>query len=50
MQDPWYPLGNGNMMIILDYALHLAQMMSPGEIDRAPGVAHRQRCNDDAAG
>lgn len=35
MQDPWYPLGNGNMMIILDYALHLAQMMSPGEIDRA---------------
>lgn len=35
MQDPWYPLGNGNMMIILDYVLHLAQMMTPAEIDRA---------------
>ncbi|PAU70075.1 cytosine deaminase [Bifidobacterium italicum] len=35
MQDPWYPLGNGNMMIILDYVLHLAQMMTPPEIDRA---------------
>ena len=28
MQDPWYPVGNGNMMLILDYVLHLAQMMS----------------------
>ncbi|KFI81898.1 cytosine deaminase [Bifidobacterium reuteri DSM 23975] len=35
MQDPWYPLGNGNMMIILDYVLHLAQMMSFPEIDDA---------------
>jgi cytosine deaminase len=35
MQDPWYPLGNGNMMIILDYVLHLAQMMSFAEIDKA---------------
>lgn len=35
MQDPWYPLGNGNMMIILDYALHVAQMMSFTEIDDA---------------
>lgn len=35
MQDPWYPLGNGNMMIILDYMLHLAQMMSFPEIDDA---------------
>lgn len=35
MQDPWYPLGNGNMMIILDYALHLAQMMTPPEIECA---------------
>ncbi|WP_314688200.1 amidohydrolase family protein [uncultured Bifidobacterium sp.] len=35
MQDPWYPLGNGNMMIILDYVLHLAQMMSFEEIDDA---------------
>lgn len=35
MQDPWYPLGNGNMMIILDYLLHVAQMMTPAEIDSA---------------
>ena len=35
MQDPWYPLGNGNMMIILDYVLHVAQMMSFPEIDDA---------------
>ncbi len=35
MQDPWYPLGNGNMMLILDYVLHLAQMMSFEEIDDA---------------
>ena len=35
MQDPWYPLGNGNMMIILDYVLHLAQMMSFAELDDA---------------
>ena len=35
MQDPWYPLGNANMMIILDYVLHLAQMMSFAEIDDA---------------
>lgn len=35
MQDPWYPLGNGNMMLILDYLLHVAQMMSFTEIDDA---------------
>lgn len=35
MQDPWYPVGNGNMMIILDYVLHLAQMMSFAELDGA---------------
>lgn len=32
MSDPWYPLGNGNMMMILDHGIHLAQMMSPEEI------------------
>lgn len=35
MQDPWYLVGNGNMMLILDYVLHLAQMMSFEEIDDA---------------
>ena len=32
MSDPWYPLGNGNMMNILDHGIHIAQMMSPEEI------------------
>lgn len=32
MSDPWYPLGNGNMMMILDHGIHICQMMSPEEI------------------
>ena len=35
MSDPWYPLGNGNMMMILDHGIHIAQMMSPAEIEDA---------------
>lgn len=35
MSDPWYPLGNGNMMMILDHGIHICQMMSPKEIDNA---------------
>ena len=35
MSDPWYPLGNGNMMMILDHGIHIAQMMSPEEIANA---------------
>lgn len=35
MSDPWYPLGNGNMMMILDHGIHIAQMMSFEEIDNA---------------
>lgn len=34
INDPWYPMGNGNMMIILDHAIHLAQIMTPEEINR----------------
>lgn len=34
INDPWYPMGNGNMMIILDHGIHLAQIMSPEEIDK----------------
>ncbi len=34
INDPWYPMGNGNMMNILDNGIHLAQTMSPPEIDR----------------
>lgn len=33
INDPWYPLGNGNMMNILDNGIHLAQIMSPSEIE-----------------
>lgn len=33
INDPWYPMGNGNMMNILDNGIHLAQIMSPKEID-----------------
>ncbi len=33
INDPWYPLGNGNMMNILDNGIHLAQTMSFPEIE-----------------
>lgn len=33
IQDPWYPLGNGNLMNVLDNGIHIAQMMSFDEID-----------------
>ena len=32
MSDPWYPLGNGNLMNILDAGIHIAQMISIEEI------------------
>ena len=32
MEDPWYPMGNGNLMNILDHGIHIAQMMSFEEI------------------
>lgn len=35
IEDPWYPLGNGNMMNILDHGIHICQMMSFTEIDHA---------------
>lgn len=27
--DPWYPVGNGNMMMILDHGLHASQLLMP---------------------
>ncbi|HLS12353.1 MAG TPA: amidohydrolase family protein [Flavobacteriaceae bacterium] len=33
INDPWYPMGNGNMMNILDNGMHLAQIMSPEEVE-----------------
>jgi cytosine deaminase len=34
INDPWYPVGNGNMMNILDHGIHLAHTMSFAELDR----------------
>lgn len=34
INDPWYPVGNGNMMNILDNGIHLAHIMSFDELDR----------------
>ena len=35
ISDPWYPLGNGNLMNILDIGLHACQLMSLKEIENA---------------
>lgn len=35
ISDPWYPLGDGNLMHILDAGLHICQMMSFEEINEA---------------
>lgn len=34
INDPWYPLGNGNLMNILDNGIHLAQTTSFEELER----------------
>lgn len=34
INDPWYPIGNGNLMNVLDNGIHLAQTMSFDELDR----------------
>lgn len=33
INDPWYPVGNGNLMNILDNGIHLAQTMSFDQLD-----------------
>ena len=33
ISDPWYPLGNGNLMHQLDFGLHLSHMMSMEQIE-----------------
>ena len=35
INDPWYPLGNGNMMNILDNGIHLTQVASYQELETA---------------
>lgn len=31
--DPWYPLGNGNLMNILDHGIHISQLMTTNDIN-----------------
>nr|WP_245851818.1 amidohydrolase family protein [Mobilicoccus massiliensis] len=33
--DPWYPAGNGNLMNVLDNAIHVAQIMSFSQMETA---------------
>lgn len=35
INDPWYPIGSGNMMNILDNGVHLTQYASPEELENA---------------
>jgi len=35
IRDPWYPLGNGNMLRTLDVGLHACHMLGMGWIDRS---------------
>lgn len=35
IQDPWYPLGNGKLLRVLDAGLHICQMMSFDELSQA---------------
>ena len=35
INDPWYPLGNGNMMNILDNGIHLTHLASYEEIEKS---------------
>lgn len=34
ISDPWYPLGNGNLMNQLDFALHIGHLMSIEQINK----------------
>lgn len=33
--NPWYPLGNGNLMNILDHGIHISQLMTTNDINNA---------------
>jgi cytosine deaminase len=35
INDPWYPLGNGNLMNVLDNGIHLTHLASYEEIERS---------------
>ncbi|WP_257829533.1 cytosine deaminase [Burkholderia glumae] len=34
IQDPWYPLGNGNLLRVLDAGLHICHMMGYDDLQR----------------
>ncbi|WP_423220183.1 amidohydrolase family protein, partial [Burkholderia multivorans] len=34
IQDPWYPLGNGNILRVLDAGLHICHMMGYRDLQR----------------
>ena len=34
ISDPWYPLGNGNLIHQVDFGIHLGHMMSPKQIEK----------------
>ena len=34
IQDPWYPLGNGNILRILDAGLHICHMLGYDDLQR----------------
>ena len=33
--DPWYPLGNGNLMYVLDAGFHICHLTAPQYMNRA---------------
>lgn len=35
IQDPWYPLGNGNILRVLDAGLHICHMMGYDDLQRS---------------
>lgn len=35
ISDPWYPLGNGSLIYVLDAGIHIGHLMSPEEINNA---------------
>ncbi len=35
IKDPWYPLGNGNILRVLDAGLHICHMMGFDDLQRA---------------
>ncbi len=38
IQDPWYPLGNGNILRILDAGLHICHMLGYDDLASAASI------------